>query len=220
MLSILDKTKQIDLIEEIAGREIAYAPKSKLLLYVSPSPKNFNGLSNPETANQYFKVLNGPNFKKSNIISRIGFRNPSYEMHEIDKGNSVYLRPETIQNMVNPLNQPYAVPNKPHIQRDWAEYLSLKNKQIGDYNLQNRQQIPLLKNFNNWQAAIIYTNQINGFNPKQTIMNDSRFVGEQNMNHNYLPFDLAIPDYGTGLPASEEQKRQLKKEYRSKVGMY
>lgn len=51
-------------------------------------------------------------------------------------------------------------------------------------------------------------------------MNDSRFVGEQGLNKNYLPFDLVLPDYSTGLPASEEQKRQLKSEYRTRVGYY
>lgn len=97
--------------------------------------------------------------------------------------------------MVNLLKQPYIVPNKPHIQKSWGEYLNLKNKQIEEYNLQNKQQIPLLPNFNNWQAAIIYTNQINGINPNQTLMNDSRFVGEQGVNPNYLPFVLEIPGY-------------------------
>lgn len=220
MLSILVSNPVSDIIEEVGGREIAYDPKSKLLLYVSPSVKNYSGLSSPESANQYFKILNGPTFRKSNVISRIGFRTPTYELHNLNKESNVYLKPETIQNMVNLLNQPYAIPNNPHEQREWADYLAVKNKQIEDYNQQNVNKIPTMTGFNNWQAAIIHTNRINGFEPHKTLMNDSRFVGEQGLNKNYLPFNLALPDYSTGLPASEEQKRQLKSEYRTRVGYY
>lgn len=163
MLSILVSNPVSDIIEEVGGREIAYDPKSKLLLYVSPSVKNYSGLSSPESANQYFKILNGPTFRKSNVISRIGFRTPTNELHNLNKESNVYLKPETIQNMVNLLNQPYAIPNNPHEQRKWADYLAAKNKQIEDYNQQNVNKIPTITGFNNWQAAIIHTNRINGF---------------------------------------------------------
>lgn len=220
MLSVANSKYLFDIIEENAGQSIAYDPVTKLTLFVSPAPNNFNNMAKPETANQYFKVFKGNNSKKPEIISRIGFRNPSYEMHEIYKGNSVYLKPETIQSIVNLLKQPYKIPNKPHIQKDWAEYLELKNKQIEEYNLRNRQPLPILQSFNNWQAAIIYTNQINGFNPKETLKNDSRFLGPQGVNPNYLPFDLDIPDYANGLLTSEEQRRAERSEYRNKVGRY
>lgn len=51
-------------------------------------------------------------------------------------------------------------------------------------------------------------------------MNDSRFVGEKELNHNYLPFDLAMPDYANGLLESEGQRRAERSEYRNKVGRY
>lgn len=220
MLSIFNFVQGQSILEEDSGQEIAYDPVSKLTLFVSPAPNNFQNMARPETANQYFKVFNGRNSKNYKFISRIGFRNPSYEMHEIDNGKSVYLKPKTIQRIIHLLNQPYIVPNKPHIQREWDEYLTRKNSQIREFNLQNRRQIPLLQYFNNWQAAIIYTNQINGFNPDQTIMNDSRILGTQGVNQNYLPFDLEIPDYENGLLASEDQRRAEKSEYRNKVGRY
>lgn len=221
MLSIVNFfRRRFGVIEEAGGQVIAYDPISKLTLFVSPAPKNYKSMTQPETANQYFKVFSGQNSNNPTAISRIGFRNPSYEMHEVRQGNTVYLRPQTIQHVINLLNQPYRIPNKPHIQKEWNEYLTQKNQQIQEYNLQNRRQLPLLQNFNNWQAAIIYTNQINGFNPSQTLLNDSRFLAPNGVNPNYLPFDLQIPDYTNSLLASEQQRRRERSEYRNMVGRY
>ena len=64
----------------------------------------------------------------------------------------------------------------------------------------------MLNNLTNWQAALIYTNQITGLEPESTLKNDRRILGRQ-INNTYLPFDLAMPDYLTGLPESEAYRR-------------
>lgn len=93
MLSIYRFLRRLKLIEESGGQAIAYDPTSKLTLFVSPAPNNFANMTKPETTNQYFKIYVGRNSKNPKFISRIAFRNPAYEMHEIDKRNTVYLKP-------------------------------------------------------------------------------------------------------------------------------
>ena len=208
MLSILDSILNYFILQEVGGREIAYDANNNLLLYVSPDSRRFGtGQSQPETSNQYFKVLNGPSYRKSSLISRVGFRNPQYEIHDPDNRQypTVYLNDRTIKNMVNLFSKPYVVSNKAHEQREWAELLAQKNKQIEQYNAQTGERIPILPYFTNWQAAIMWTNKVNGFEHLNTVFNDSRILGNDGLNKYHLPFDLPIPEYSTGLPLSEDE---------------
>lgn len=107
--------------------------------------------------------------------------------------------------MINLLNQPYS-PSKASDRKLVQQWLSAKNEQIQQFNQRNNANLPMLNNLTNWQAALIYTNQITGLEPLPALKNDSRILGRR-LNRNYLPFDLDMPDYLTGLPESEAYKR-------------
>lgn len=108
--------------------------------------------------------------------------------------------------MVTLLKQPYQ-PEKANeiaIVNSWIEE---KNKQIQQHNMQTRNRLKPINKISNWQAAMIYTNQITGLEPLPSIKNDSRIAGDE-YNNAYLPFDLEIPKYKEGLQIAELEKRK------------
>ena len=195
---MLSFSELFGIIEEAGGKWIFQDPRTGIYLFSS---------SDPNRQGEYFKLLDTNNTKDFNYIARIGIRNPQYEIHYKHlTGKNVFLKPTTIQNMVNALAQPH----KPatNDRRLFAQLLQQKNDQINEFNRANHQAIPNIQNFNNWQAAIIYTNLNNGKDKGKLITNDTR-MGD--VDPAIIPFDQPIPDYIGGLPNSEEEiKRNVK----------
>lgn len=200
MLSITNsKSLQIcDIIEEAGGKWIVKDPSSGIYLFASPDP-NRHG--------DYFKLLDTDNSNKYNHIARIGIKSPEYVIHYRNLVNkNVFLKPETIERMNEALNGVH----KPSSSDESLirELLQKKNEQINEFNRTHRQRIPNIQNFNNWQAAIIYTNMINKVENDKNIRNDTR-MGE--VDPSIIPFDQPRPDYLEKLPDSEEViKRNIK----------
>lgn len=118
--------------------------------------------------------------------------------------------------MIALLKQPYR-PDKANEIALVDSWIEEKNKQIQRHNQQTRSRLKPINNISNWQAAMIYTNQITGLEPLPSVKNDSRIAGTE-YNNAYLPFDLEIPEYKEGLKQAELEKR--KDQRYKKLGRY